>query len=192
MIKIAHMVNSLSELKKVPKEFGVEIDLRSCRDFGVILSHDRIKQSKSYMSLDSFLEHYDHKFIIANIKESGIEIDVINKIKNFTDKFFLLDIEFPFIISSNKKYKEHLSVRYSEYESLETVKNLKDYVDWVWIDTFSKLPVLDNYLSNFKSCLVSPCRWGRQEDISIYKEILKSNNFNLNAVMAELNMLKSW
>ena len=192
MIKIAHMVNVLEELEKVPKEYGVEIDLRSCSDMGIILSHDKIEQGKTYLTLDHFLQNYDHNFIIANIKESGIEIDVINKIKKFTDKFFLLDIEFPFIISSNKKYKEHLSIRYSEYESIETVKKLKDYVNWVWIDTFSKLPVLDKDLSCFKSCLVSPCRWGRQEDIAVYKEVLNSQNFNLDAVMAELDMLDSW
>ena len=192
MIKIAHMINALEELEKVPKEYGVEIDLRSSCDTGVVLSHDKIEQGKTYLTLDRFLQNYDHNFIIANIKESGIEIDVINKIRKFTNNFFLLDIEFPFIISSNKKYKDYLSIRYSEYESIETVKKLKDYVNWVWIDTFSKLPVLDNNLSDFKSCLVSPCRWGRQEDIAIYKEVLKSKNFNLDAVMAELSLLNSW
>ena len=191
MIKIAHMVNVLEELEKVPKEYGVEIDLRSCSDMGIILSHDKIEQGKTYLTLDHFLQNYDHNFIIANIKESGIEIEVINKIKNLLIIFFYWTSSF-LIISSNKKYKENLSIRYSEYESIETVKKLKDYVNWVWIDTFSKLPVLDKDLSYFKSCLVSPCRWGRQEDIAIYKEVLNSQNFNLDAVMAELNMLDSW
>ena len=95
MIKIAHMVNVLEELEKVPKEYGVEIDLRSCSDMGIILSHDKIEQGKTYLTLDHFLQNYDHNFIIANIKESGIEIEVINKIKKFTDNFFYWTSSFP-------------------------------------------------------------------------------------------------
>ena len=55
----------------------------------------------------------------------------------------------------------------------------KGLVDWVWIDTFTKLPLNQNaikILKNFKTCLVCPDRWERQEDIalSLQKKITKN------------------
>ena len=45
-----------------------------------------------------FLNNYDKKLLIANIKESGIENISIEMIKNKNiENFFLLDVEFPYI-----------------------------------------------------------------------------------------------
>ena len=44
-------------------------------------------------------------------------------------------------------------------EDIETSKNLNTEVSWIWIDTFTKLPLNSNNLetvNKFSSCLVSP------------------------------------
>ena len=81
---IAHRINKLSQLKVLPKKYGSEIDLRS---FGsnIILNHDPYKTGDK---LEDYLSNYNHGTLIFNIKESGLEFEVIKlakkyKIKNF-------------------------------------------------------------------------------------------------------------
>ena len=59
-----------------------------------------------------------------------------------------------------------MAVRFSEFESIETVLSLKGKVDWVWVDCFNEFPL--TYEKNkklkkagFKICLVSPELHGR-------------------------------
>ena len=71
----------------------------------------------------------------------------------------------------------------------------KGLVNWVWIDTFTKLPLNQNsinILKHFKTCLVCPDRWERQEDITLYKEKLQKINFRLNAVMTSRDTFNKW
>ena len=42
---------------------------------------------------------------------------------------------------NNKTSNKNLSLRYSEYESIETIKKFINNVGWVWIDTFNYLPI---------------------------------------------------
>ena len=77
-----------------------------------------------------------------NIKESGIENEVLKISRNYNLKnFFLLDVEMPYICKNNKTSNKNLSLRYSEYESIETIKKFINNVGWVWIDTFNYLPI---------------------------------------------------
>ena len=78
---------------------------------------------------------------------------------------------------------------------INTIIKFKDLIDWVWIDTFTKLPLNQNsinILKGFKTCLVCPERWNRPEDIVQYKEKLKKINFQLSAVMTSRHTVKSW
>ena len=129
---------------------------------------------------------------IVNIKESGIEEDVIKKISDKNIDFFLLDVEIPFIVKNYKKYKKYLSIRYSEFEDINTVLNFKNMVDWVWVDTFYNLPKLDKNLNLFKKCLVSPDRWNREDDIEKYKKFIASKDFKFDAIMADLKYFNDW
>jgi hypothetical protein len=63
MIIICHRINTIEELKKIPKEYGVEIDVRGYGD-KMVLTHDPIKEQGSYDELEEYLQNYDHKFII--------------------------------------------------------------------------------------------------------------------------------
>ena len=96
---------------------------------------------------------------------------------------------------ASKKGERNLAIRFSECESIETLKNFSGIVDYVWIDTFMKLPIEDKnipVLNKFKKCLVCPERWGRPEDIIPYQKQLKSYNFEINSVMTSQKYSSLW
>ena len=81
---IVHRVNSINKLKKIPKTFGAEIDLRAYKS-KIILNHEPFKSGDT---LDDFLKNYNHGTLILNIKEDGIENEVINKTGLLLDPYF--------------------------------------------------------------------------------------------------------
>ena len=74
-----HRVNSLEQLKSIPKDYGLEIDIRSEGD-EVILHHDPFKTGET---LQVFLEKYSHKGLILNSKTEGIEKRVLEIMNSF-------------------------------------------------------------------------------------------------------------
>ena len=190
---IIHKINKIRELKTVDTNFGIEIDIRTYGS-DLILNHEPFKNGDK---LEDYLNEYKHGTLIFNIKESGIEDIVLSLIKNYNNvkDYFLLDVEFPYIFSASKNNLRNIAVRFSEIESINTIMKFKDLIDWVWIDTFTKLPLNQNsinILKGFKTCLVCPERWNRPEDIVQYKEKLKKINFQLSAVMTSRNTVKNW
>ena len=101
MIKIIHRVNDVQDLNKLSVNFGVEIDIRA-NNGALILSHDLNQKNSS--NLNDYLDVYNHQFLVANIKESGIEEEVINALETKDiSNYFLLDVEFPFLLQNFKK-----------------------------------------------------------------------------------------
>ena len=190
---IVHRVNKLEELKNINPIYGVEIDIRSYGN-ELILNHEPYKKGDKF---EDFLKEYKHGTLVLNIKESGIEntvLSLIQKHKNVKN-YFLLDVEFPYVFSALKNDIKNIAIRFSEFESIDTVMQFKGLLDWVWIDTFTKLPLNQNsinILKDFKTCLVCPERWHRTGDILIYKNQLKSMNFSLDAVMTSKDTIKLW
>ena len=131
-----------------------------------------------------------------NIKESGIEKDVLKLVKkNLIKSYFLLDAEMPYIYSATKKGEKNIAIRFSEYEDISLSKYFKNKLEWIWIDTTTILPINNKnkkILTSFKSCIVCPDRWGRKKDIKLYKKKLKKINFKPTAVMTSKNCLKYW
>jgi len=190
---IIHRINKIRELKTIDTNFGIEIDIRTYGS-DLILNHEPFKKGDK---LEDYLNEYKHGTLIFNMKESGIEDIVLSLIKNYNNvkDYFLLDVEFPYIFSASKNNLRNIAVRFSEIESINTIMKFKDLIDWVWIDTFTKLPLNQNsinILKGFKTCLVCPERWNRPEDIVQYKEKLKKINFQLSAVMTSRHTVKSW
>ena len=190
---IIHRVNTLQDLKTIPTEYGTEIDIRA---FGsnLILNHEPFQTGELF---ENFLDEYRHGTLILNIKEAGIEDEALRLVRKRSQikKFFLLDVEFPYIYSASLKGERAIAVRFSEVESIETIKNFVNSVDWVWIDTNTKLPItIKNkiLLDRFSKCLVCPERWGRHDNIIEYKKKLFSLNFELDAVMTSLKFSSSW
>lgn len=180
-----HRVNKIENLKRVSYDHGVEIDIRS-NNGSLVLTHDLLESADLF---EEFLESYNHQLLVANIKEAGIEKEVIKKLKDRAiSKFFLLDTEFPFIIKNYEEYGSVLSLRYSKYESIDTVKNFIGKIKWVWIDTYEEFELneeIARVLKNFNLCLVSPSRWGDSEKLQIYLKKFNDLNLNLSGVMIE-------
>ena len=189
---IVHRVNSIKMLKKIPINFGVEIDLRAYQS-KIILNHEPFKSGDT---LDNFLQYYNHGTLILNIKEVGIEDEVIKKVNKAEIKsFFLLDVEFPYIFKSLKNNQKNIAIRFSEKEPIDISKLFEKKFKWLWIDTVSKLPLNKKNLKvikKFKSCLVCPERWGRPNEINKYKKQIKNLKFKPDAVMTSLKYAYSW
>ncbi len=202
MLKIIHRINTIKELREIPENYGVEIDIRGYGD-QLLLSHDPIEQSKldQYDNLEKYLENYSHSLVVFNLKEAGYERRIAELVeKHGITEYFLLDVEFPYLYSATRSGKNRkIAARYSEAEPIESVEaqilDDKPLLDWVWIDTNTVLP-LDiesvKRLKPFKTCLVSPDRWGRPEDIEPYIAKMKDLSFELDAVMVGKEHVNKW
>jgi len=183
---IAHRINTVEELKKTPKEYGVELDLR---DFGdrLILQHDPFTDGEDF---EEYLKYYNHGTMILNIKSERIEHRVLELIQKYNiQKYFFLDSSFPMIYSLSKDGEKDIALRFSEFEGLDTILNMKDKVDWIWVDCFTRL-ALTNLEANllkqakFKLCLVSPELQGYDPECEIPKmwNVLVERNIFIDAI----------
>ena len=189
---IIHRVNKIKELNKISTNFGAEIDVRT-NGSNLILGHDPIMKGDK---LEDYLENYNHKTLVLNIKEAGIEEKVLSLVKKYSIKsYFLLDVEMPYLYKATINGQRNIAVRFSEYENIFLAKYFKNKLKWVWIDTVTKLPINKNnkkILNKFKSCIVCPERWGRKQDIKIYKKKLKKIKFEPTAIMTSKKCVKNW
>ena len=189
---IIHRVNLIEDLKKTPREYGCEIDIRTDGS-KLILNHDPFTKGDY---LIDYLDEYKNNTLVLNIKESGIEDTVLKEVKSRGIKsYFLLDVEFPYLYNAIKTGERNISIRFSEMEPVENFNLYKDNFDLVWIDTINKFPVNfknKNIFKNHKTCLVCPSRWKRKEDISKMKVQLNNLKFNLDFVMTEIQLVKNW
>lgn len=191
---VVHRVNTVDALKNVPTHFGAEIDLRA-RGSELYLNHDAFKASQSEAFVD-WLEGYHHGLLVLNIKEAGIESEVLRLVRaRGVERYFLLDVEFPYLYRASRAGERAIAVRYSEDESIETALRYKERVDWVWIDTNTRLPLdqtVKSQLAGLKTCLVCPERWGRPQDIPHYRNLMEGIDFKLDAVMTSLECAPLW
>lgn len=191
---IAHRRNKVEELKEVPPEYGVEIDIRD-RAERLILEHDPFSDGED---LEPYLAAYKHKTLILNIKSERVEhkvLDLLNKY-SLTDYFFL-DSSFPMLYKLSGLGENRLAVRFSEFEGLDTVLAMKGRAQWVWVDCFSYLPIDGKIFetlreSGFKLCLVSPELQGRPEDIPKYKQQLEERGVTMDAICTKLANIALW
>jgi hypothetical protein len=175
MLKIAHRINSIEQLKTTPHDYGVELDLRPDGD-KILIHHEPFQGGEDF---EEWLKHYQHQLIILNTKAEGMEERLIalmekNKIKDY----FFLDLSLPYLVKYMNKGISRIAVRFSEYEPLEFVMKFAGKVEWVWVDCFNYLPLnAENHKllkTYFKICLVSPELQGK--DVAViaeFKEQLK-------------------
>ena len=191
---IIHQINKIKKLRQIDKQFGTEIDIRS-KNSKLILNHEPYSNGDT---LVNYLNEYNHGTLILNIKETGIEDDVIKLIKQYkkVKSFFLLDVEMPYIFKCLKNHQKNLAIRVSDYEEINSVKKFVNKFNWVWIDTYKTLPIKNlndvRSINGFKKCLVCPERWGRKKDIISYKNKLKKLNLNVDAVMTSYKTSNIW
>jgi hypothetical protein len=200
MLFINHRINNSEELKFVKQGHGVEIDLRD-KNNDIILSHDPFVEGELF---EDYLKNYvneklDKNLIILNIKSERIEYKVLELIKKYNiHNYFFLDSSFPMIYQLNKIGEKNIAVRFSEFESIESVKLVKDMVKWVWVDCFTSFPLdLSSYKKiknlGIKICIVSPELQGyNKEKIKDFKEIISKNSFEIDAICTKHYNIEMW
>ena len=165
MIIITHRTNSLNQLKLNPPKYGCEIDIRN-HNKDLILVHDPFDTNG--LKIEDWIKHYQHKFIIFNVKEEGLETKLLKILKRYNiKKYFILDESIPYIYKYAKTGFTNFALRVSEFESYKTAILINrelarnNRIKWIWLDTFSSNPIdkrVYNQLikANFKICFVSP------------------------------------
>lgn len=192
---IAHRINTIKELVNLPSRFGVEIDLRDSLNGNIYLSHDPFIVGEDF---EKYLKNYRHGTMILNIKSERIELKCIELLKKYNiHKYFFLDSSFPMIFLLSKHSVKNVALRLSEYEGMDTIRNMAGKVDWVWVDCFTKIPIGENDYKELKSlgyklCLVSPELEGREEDIEKYKKYIFDNHIKFDAVCTQNSNITRW
>ncbi|MDP3667441.1 MAG: hypothetical protein Q8R50_12230 [Sediminibacterium sp.] len=155
---IQHSRNTISELKKTPIEYGIEVDIRS--EAGKLITHhDPFKIGEQF---EKWLNVYKHGTLILNVKEEGLEDKILALMNEHNiEDYFFLDQSFPFLIKWSNAGMHKSAVRVSEFESVENALLLKGKVDWVWVDCFTRFPLNQQDIkilqdAGFKLCIVSP------------------------------------
>jgi hypothetical protein len=189
---VAHRVNTIEALRAVPEQCGAEIDLRADGS-RIVLHHDPFAGGEDF---DDWLDQYAHGLLVLNIKEAGIETEVLRRVRlKGVPRYFLLDVEFPYLYSASRRGERSMAVRFSEAEPIELAEQFVGRVDWVWIDTNTRLPIAPDAierLRGLKTCLVCPERWGRPDDIGRYQTQMTAMGFQPDAVMTALTHVPEW
>lgn len=186
---IAHRINTIEELRKVPKEYGVEVDLKGDLDGNIYMMHDPFKKG---ILFEDFLKEYHHGTLILDIKDERIEEKVLSILCHYDiPNFFFLDCSFPMIYKLTEVIKErNVAIRFSEYEGIETAVNMQGKAGWVWVDTFNKNPMSQYDWALLKSlgykiCFVSPELQGQPEKREEYLKYFEKTGVKLDAICTD-------
>jgi hypothetical protein len=192
---ICHRINKSEELSNVKIDQGIELDLRD-NDKSIFLSHDPFNTGEDF---EQILKKYNKNLIILNIKSERIEYKILELLQKYNiQEYFFLDSSFPMIYQLNKIGEKNIAVRFSEFESIESVEAVKDMVKWVWVDCFTHFPLTREIYNkikkcNLKICLVSPELQGHNiEMIYEFKKIIKENNFHIDAICTKHYSVELW
>lgn len=186
LIIIEHRINTIDQLRRVPPEHGIEVDIRDY-DGELRLVHDPFLGGERLADL---LAEYRHAFIIFNTKCDGLVEPVQALAHGYgIDAYFFLDLASPTLINLARRGERRIAVRYSEFEPLEAALALAGLVEWVWVDCFTHLPLTAashrRLAGHFKICLVSPELQGHpRAEIAAYRRQLAG--LPLDAVCTDL------
>lgn len=165
MLKIAHRINTLEQLKATPSHYGIELDLRDRGD-RLIVTHDPFTDGVDF---ERWLEGFRHKTLILNVKSERIEFRVLELLRHKgIEDYFFLDCSFPMIRTLLREGERRIAIRYSEFEPIEGALALAGQIDWIWVDCFTKMPLESmsyaRLKQHFKLCAVSPELQGRSPE----------------------------
>jgi len=190
VIKIQHRINSVKQLMETPKEYGVEMDIHG---FGnrLIVHHNALTDG---VDLEHWLEAYQQRFVIFNIKEEGIEQRVCELAEKYAiNDYMLLDLSFPALIKMVHRGERRIALRVSEYEHVSSALTLKGQVSWIWLDCFKGFPILVSEYkllqdAGFKICLVSPelHHPSREGEITKMQQVINNYSLKIDAVCTKI------
>jgi hypothetical protein len=191
---IAHRINRLEDLKALPPDMPIEFDVRES-DYECTVRHDAFSPGESF---SSFLPYLKTRFCIVNVKCEGLETYILGLFKLYgIENFFFLDCSIPMINRLTNQGETRIAVRWSEYETLESVRTWAGKVQWVWVDCFTRYPLTKQSADllkflGFKLCLVSPELQGRDADIEPYCNALLSEGIRPDAVCTKVYNFHRW
>ena len=192
---IAHRINTVEELRQLPTQYGVELDLRDDLNGRIYLSHNPFEPGEDF---EAYCKEYHHGTMILNIKSERIEHKVLEYMKQYQiEKYFFLDSSFPMIKLLTDQGVKEIALRFSELEGMDTLRNMAGKAEWVWVDCFTRIPLdQDSYRElrelGYKLCFVSPELEAQEEKISGYRKYLEEQGFRLDAVCTKHYHIKDW
>jgi NDP-sugar pyrophosphorylase family protein len=195
MLFCCHRINTIAELTHISFKYGIEVDLRDNLQGQIYLAHDPFVNGELF---DNFLKFYNHSFIILNIKSERIEYKILELLKKYNiQNYFFLDSSFPMIYKLSIEGEKKIAVRFSEFEGIDTIINMKDKIEWVWVDCFTKNPLsFDVYktLKNagFKLCFVSPELQNQNEKIELYRDFFIKENIQMDMICTKSYNIERW
>lgn len=157
MLLIEHRANTAAHLARVPRDRGVEIDVRDY-DGDLRLVHDPLESGER---LEDWLAGYAHALLIFNVKCDGLEgrLQALAA-RHGIEHYFFLDVANPTLVGLARRGERRVAVRYSEYEPIEFALAFAGRAEWCWVDCFTHLPLnpesYHRLKEHFKLCLVSP------------------------------------
>lgn len=168
MIIIEHRINTPNALAAVAPDHGIEVDIRYHHD-EIILAHDAFSHHTQHPTrLTTLLEHWQHQGpIILNLKTTGVEDRCATIMHEYgISNWFFLDMVAPTFWWHTQRTAptlfdaQHIALRCSEYEPIESVLTLSQQARWIWLDTFSGQvnphTIEQLQAAGFMVCLVSP------------------------------------
>ena len=192
---ICHRINTVEELRKVPKEYGVELDLRDDLNGRIHISHNPFEKGQDF---EDYLKEYKNGLMILNVKSERIEHKILELLNQYhIEKYFFLDSSFPMIKLLSDQGEQNIALRFSELEGLDTIRNMQGKVNWVWVDCFSEIPInQENYKLlkdwGYKLCLVSPELEGQPQKLVHYAKYIYQMGIIFDAICTKADNVKKW
>jgi hypothetical protein len=183
---VAHRRNSPAELAATPAHLGIEMDIRSQGD-RLVVTHEPFDPG---VDLDEWLDDYAHAFLVANVKEEGLEqrVEAALGARGIANWAYL-DQSFPFLVRTVRRGETRCMVRVSEYESVATALALQPRAQWVWLDSFTgalppRAELAELAATGYRVMLVSPELQGRapEPEIDGIRGALRKAGLQLDAV----------
>ena len=192
---IAHRVNTIEELRKLPAEYGVELDLRDDLNGRIYISHNPFEAGEDF---EEYCKEYHHGTMILNIKSERIEHQALELMQQYhIEKYFFLDSSFPMIKLLTDLGVRQVALRFSELEGLDTIRNMAGRAEGGWGDCFTKVPIDQESFRELKSlgyklCFVSPELEAQEEKLPLYKQYLKEQGIIFDAICTKSYHIKDW
>lgn len=190
MLIVQHRVNDSIKLAETPRDYGIEIDIRS-DERGLYLSHDPYLTGQR---LSEFLDSYGHRLIVLNVKEEGLEPKVEELLElHGVSNYFFLDQSIPFLVKRGIRGLTKQAARISEYESIESLRLISNFCQWAWIDFFNAPNLRPDLISEIQSlglkvCLVSPELHSMERQVEAFELAaqVKQSGLKIEAVCTKL------
>lgn len=192
---IAHRINTIEELRKLPPDYGVELDLRDSLDGSIYIQHNPFEGGEDF---EDYLKGYHHGTMILNVKSERIEHKILDLVQSYNvEKYFFLDSTFPMIKLLSDLGEKNIAIRFSELEGMDTVRKMAGKVKWIWVDTFTILPI-DNLIFRemkglgYQICLVSPELQGQPEKLEEYAAQTLRERIEFDAICTKYYNIDIW